>query len=878
MIEQIDVDESIELAELLLLSEEQKTRLAAVLDEYLCDMELGKACEIDQLQSDHPDLAEVLKLYLDKLNLLVKLPRPLSPQHAPTKIEGAQQQLGDFTLLNEIGRGGMGVVYEAQQASLNRRVAIKLLPLASMLDAHQIARFQNEAHAAGLLQHANIVPVYSVGFEQGIHFFAMQFIDGMSMDEWIQIRRHAPPSTKSSRHAPPCRSKSSKKSDTSPGHGTVERAGYFTGDQSWRDVVAWGATIADALHAAHEAGVVHRDVKPSNLMLDHASKIWITDFGLARCQTELSLTRSGDVIGTMRYMSPEQARGQNSLIDGRADVYSLAATLYEMLTLRPAHDGDDAASILKQIDEQEVQPIRRTCPDLPRDLETVISKAMSKSREGRYSTAEEFSDDLNRVLHGEPTQARPATIADRIGRFASRHRSVVFTGALIVALGFVGLAVYNANLAVAKQSSDASAARATRGEKLARDAVDRLGAQTAELLSGIPAADSVRRQLLTETLDYYERFAAEVKNDPKLREDLAITLGKAGALQSELGDSDKAIASLTRCESIYSELANQPSVSDSISLDWSTSQNNLAQALVRVGKLEDAARYFARACLMQEKIVQGSADGDDKQAAKLALATTLNNLGLLLTQTEAIAEAEQTFLKAIRLLSEDDRTQHTQAQQQLAAVYANLSGLLTTTSPERAVEYARLALSGQLDSLEAQPSNAKLATQTIVTLNTLGAAQSAASQNTSAVDTFQRSIEIGRQLLARWPDQPTYRRDLVLSYNHLGLSLSKNHELAAAQTAFDQALAIGRPLATRFADDAETQSMLGGVLNNLGFLCQQLGDPQAASDAYQEAVEHQSTAVRLAPEVKRYRQYLKKHQENYQTVATISSNNRRAGS
>lgn len=872
MFEQIDVDESLELAELLQLSEEQQTRLAAVLDEYLCDMEQGEACEIDQLQSEHPDLADVLELYLDKLNLLVKLPRPLPQPCEPAEMEGIQQRLGDFTLLNEIGRGGMGVVYEAHQASLNRRVAIKLLPLASMLDAHQIARFQNEAHAAGLLQHASIVPVYSVGFEQGIHFFAMQFIDGMSMDTWIQIRRHAPPSANL-----PCHGQSSEQANANH-NDTAASACSFAGPQSWRDIVGWGATIADALHAAHEAGVVHRDVKPSNLMLDHASKIWITDFGLARCQTELSLTRSGDVIGTMRYMSPEQARGQNSLIDGRADVYSLAATLYEMLTLRPAHDGDGAASILKKIDEQEVQPIRRICPELPRDLETVISKAMSKSREGRYNTAEEFSADLNRVLHGEPTQARPATIADRIGRFASKHRSVVFTGAMIVALGFIGLAVYNANLAVAKQSSDASAARATRGEKLARDAVDRLGAQTAELLSGIPAADSVRRQLLNETLDYYERFAAEVKNDPELREDLAITFGKAGELQSELGDSDKAITSLTRCESIYSELANQLSVSDSISLDWSTSQNNLAQALVRVGKLEDAARYFARASLMQEKLVQGSADGDDKQAAKLALATTLNNLGLLLTQTDAIAEAEQTFLKAIRLLGEDDRIPNTQTQQQLAAVYANLSGLLTTTSPERAVEYARLALCGQLDSLEAQPSNAKLATQTIVTLNTLGAAQSAASQNTAAVDTFQRAIEIGRQLLARWPDQPTYRRDLVLSYNHLGLSLSKTRKLAAAQDAFDQALVIGRPLATRFADDAETQSMLGGVLNNLGFLCQQLGDPQAARDAYQEAVEHQLTAVRLAPEVKRYREYLKKHQENYETVATTFSNNHGAGS
>ncbi|MEZ6079377.1 MAG: tetratricopeptide repeat protein [Pirellulaceae bacterium] len=459
-----------------------------------------------------------------------------------------------------------------------------------------------------------------------------------------------------------------------------------------------------------------------------------------------------------------------------------------MLTLRPAHDGDDAASILKKIDEQEVQQIRRTCPDLPRDLETVISKAMSKSRVGRYSTAEEFSDDLNRVLHGEPTQARPATIADRIGRFASKHRSVVFTGALIVALGFVGLAVYNANLAVAKQSSDASAARATRGEKLARDAVDRLGAQTAELLSGIPAADSVRRQLLTETLDYYERFAAEVKNDPKLREDLAITLGKAGALQSELGDSDKAIASLTRCESIYSELANQPSVSDSISLDWSTSQNNLAQALVRVGKLEDAARYFARASLMQEKVVQGSADGDDKQAAKLALGTTLNNLGLLLTQTEAIAEAEQTFLKAIRLLSEDDETPHAQAQQQLAAVYANLSGLLTTTSPERAVEYALLrAYRANWTHSKHSPAMLNLLLKPSL-LSTRSALRSQPPVRTLPLSTRSDALLRSEDNCARWPDQPTYRRDLVLSYNHLGLSLSKTHELAAAQTAFDQAL------------------------------------------------------------------------------------------
>ena len=245
--------------------------------------------------------------------------------------------------------------------------------------------------------------------------------------------------------------------------------------------------------------------------------------------------------------------------------------------------------------------------------------------------------------------------------------------------------------------------------------------------------------------------------------------------------------------SLLPTFANQPRVSDSISLHWSTSQNNLAQALVRGGKLEDAARYFARALFTQRKIVQSRVDAEgrhvESQAAVAALATTLNNLGLLLTQTEANTEAERSYIEAVGLLTEDGIKPDMPSQQQLAAVYTNLSGLLTRTSPERAVEYARQALDGQLDALEAQPSNVKLATQTIVTLNTLG-----------------------------------------------------------------------------------------GVLNNVGFLCQQLGDQQAATDAYQEAVEHQSIAVRLALEVKRYRQYLRKHQENYETVATASSNSSREGS
>lgn len=854
------VDASIDAEPSLIagLSEDQQARLTQQLDDYLVSLESGEPLDPKELARKNPDIASVFESYLEKLDALygvaVGFNAP-SAHETLDKITSGKMKLGDFTLLNEIGRGGMGVVYEATQESLSRRVAIKLLPIASLLDSQQIARFKNEAHAAGLLNHPNIVPVHSVGTERGLHFYAMQLIEGTSMDEWVQ------------RHATTVQYPRVSGS-------SADRAPH----DDWPTTLGWIIDIARALHAAHETGVIHRDVKPSNLMLDNQGKIWITDFGLARCQTDLALTKSGDLVGTMRYMSPEQARGQHAMVDGRADVYSLAATAYELLTLRTAHDGENAPAIMKMIAEQEVTPMRQLRSDLPRDLETVIAKALAKSRDERFETADAFADDLSRVLAGEPTIARPPTLVDRASRFSAKHRLSVLSAILVGLLSLVGFAASTAMIAAEKKVSDDNAARATRNEQLARGAVDRLGSQTAELLADIPSADPVRRTLLKETLNYYKTFAAGADNDPALKEDLAITFGKIGALQSELDAADQSLDALRRSESLYAELGiesgstaiastgntNPFGSNNKRRLAWSTSQNNLAQALNDSGNLEEAAKYFARAIKTQRVLLESDSTGQ----VRLALATTLNNLGLLLADSLANDEAEKRYLEAISLLQPTDESPtDLAAKQQLAAVYANLSGLLANISPGRATEYARQALAEQTDVLKTDPSNAKYATQVIVTLNTLGASQSSAGHPTEAIETLSRAVEIGNQLMTRWPDQPTYRRDLVISLNHLGLAQSKTGNLRQASTTFHAALVHGRPLAKSFATDAETQSMLGGVLNNLGFMQQQLGERDAAAATYDEAIAAQTLAVQLAPQVKRYRQYLRKHKENAQMVS-----------
>jgi tetratricopeptide (TPR) repeat protein len=304
-------------------------------------------------------------------------------------------------------------------------VALKVLPWAAAMDPRQLQRFKNEALAAASLKHDHIVAVYAVGCERGVHYYAMEFIDGPTLAQLIHRQRQAggsPATGGATPDGPPGDAAPTQPVAAVP----TERAGP-RGRAFYRHAAELIAQAADGLEHAHQLGIVHRDVKPANLLLDAAGKVYVSDFGLARFGADAGLTLTGDLLGTLRYMSPEQALAKHGLVDHRTDVYALGATLYELLTLRPAVGGEDKQEVLRRIAFEEPVAPRKLDQAIPAELETVTLKALAKTPAERYATAGELADDLRRWLTDQAITAKPPTLVQRAGRWGRRHRPVVWS-------------------------------------------------------------------------------------------------------------------------------------------------------------------------------------------------------------------------------------------------------------------------------------------------------------------------------------------------------------------------------------------------------------------------------------------------------------------
>jgi serine/threonine protein kinase len=441
----------------------QESQLAMVVEAYLAALEAGQQPDRAEFLARHPEIATELEKCLEGLELVHRVGPQLSSATGSPNIAAADltttTTLGDFRILREIGRGGMGVVYEAEQVSLGRRVALKVLPFAAMLDRQQLARFKNEARAAATLDHPNIVAIYSVGVERSVHFYAMQLIEGQSLAQVVEQLRKAQDagcsmldagSNNRSSHEHPASSIQTPASsiDTAPiAHLTT--LPDFNSKEYYRSVAMLGIQAAEALDHAHQNGIFHRDIKPANLLVECSGagvassfqhpasdiqhlKLWITDFGLARMEQDAGMTMTGDILGTLRYMSPEQALAKRVVVDHRSDIYSLGVTLYELLTLQPAYSGNDRHELLRQIAFDDPRPLRQINSHIPVDLETTILKAIEKNPADRYATAQLFADDLRQFLDNKPIKAKPPTWRDRAAKWSRRHPAVVWAASLFL--------------------------------------------------------------------------------------------------------------------------------------------------------------------------------------------------------------------------------------------------------------------------------------------------------------------------------------------------------------------------------------------------------------------------------------------------------------
>jgi serine/threonine protein kinase len=426
----------------------------------------GERPSLHEYTQRYPELAAEIR---ELIPAMVEMERV---EPASTPAAALPGQIADYRILREIGRGGMGVVYEAVQSSLGRRVALKVLPFHAAGDAKALERFKREAQAAAKLHHTNIVPVFEVGENPDCCFYAMQFIQGQGLDQVIselralrsssgrgghidQPKQESPvptlahslltgnfvPSDLTAATAPPETAEHNLHIQENTGSpplpstqadgpgltssavlpGQTDLSAVQTDRRHFFESIAHiGQQTAAALAHAHERGIVHRDIKPSNLLLDASGTVWVTDFGLAKT-ADGDLTTPGDILGTLRYMSPERFSGS---CDPRADVYALGVTLYELLLLRPAFSSCDRMTLITEITKEEPARPRALDRRVPRDLETIVLKAMAKDPARRYQTAADLAEDLRRFLGGEPIKARRTSLVERARLWSRRHKAL----------------------------------------------------------------------------------------------------------------------------------------------------------------------------------------------------------------------------------------------------------------------------------------------------------------------------------------------------------------------------------------------------------------------------------------------------------------------
>jgi serine/threonine protein kinase/Tfp pilus assembly protein PilF len=730
----------------------------------------------------------------------------------------------------------MGVVYEALQLSLGRRVALKVLPFAAALDARQLQRFKNEAQAAAHLHHPHIVPVYGVGCDRGVHYYAMQFVDGRTLAEVIhELRQEPAPTPDIARDAPdsrrpeipgvvaadhtPATQRSVSPLDACPcipgvvsarfldRAETISRSASKPRSQPTpatpieiRTMVSLALQAALALEHAHQQGVIHRDIKPGNLLLDDRGHLWVADFGLAHIQGDSKLTHTGDLVGTLRYMSPEQALGRRVLLDHRTDIYSLGATLYELLALQPAFRGQDRQGLLCQIALDEPRPPRQLNKQIPRDLETIVQKAMAKAPEDRYASAQELADDLKRFLEDRPIRARPPTVWQRAAKWSRRHRSLLAIG--VVALAVVSV-VSLVSTVLTWRAYRAEQRQLERARQEAEKAQAALGFFQDKVLAaarpkgqqgGLGKDATIRAALDNAEPEIAKAFAGRPDVEAAIRSTLGVSY-------RYLGDWELALPQLERALALRREVLapDDPQVAESL--------NTLGVLYCLTGQHAKAEPLYQQSLGIREKAL----GLDHPQVAE-----SLNNLALLYCDTGQYSRAEPLYQRCLKIKEQKlgpDHVEVARSLHNLALLYSD-----TGRSAEAEPLYRRCL---QIREEKLGPNHPDVASS----VNHLAALYWQTGRYAEAEPLYQRSLKIREEKLgANHPDVAASLQNLAEVYGVMG-------RYPKAEELFQRSLKIKE---ARLGPNHPSVAL---TLNNLGELYMGAGQYAKAEGLYRRSLQ-----------------------------------------
>ncbi len=755
--------------------------------------------------------------------------------------DGAPERLGDFRVLERLGGGGMGVVYLAEQVSLGRRVALKVLRPEHLWFEGARERFRREAEAVARLSHPAIVPLFSVGEETGVPFLAMEYVHGAALSTLLADLRARPPASLTGEDL-------RRALEARLGPQETVRADplrLFAG--TWSEACARIArVVAEGLEHAHQRGVLHRDVKPSNVMLAADGRVLLVDFGLAARAGADRLTRTGSQLGSLPYMAPEQVGGRADEIGVRTDVYGLGVSLYEMLALRLPYEGPSMHELLRQISDGEAVPVRRWNARVSRDLETVVATAMDPLSAQRYATTEALAHDLRNVVEHRPIDAHRAGPARRALRWTQRHPAAAAAIGLAMLLaigGPVGYAIQQKRAledltneaqrtAQANLALSAALARAESNFTEALDAVALMTRVGQEPLAEVPEAEEARRELLEGSLAFQRRLADQRRGDPAFAAEVARTELRVGEILAALGRHDEAEIVFASAEQATDGL---PSVLDGTAQDLTGATASLRRgaSLASLGRHEEAAVAFERTI---ERLTPFASAGQPAMAREV-LAEAWSQLA----EERRVAGDEDGSIAAIEshgrivdLLHNEfpDEPRYAVEVAEAIGLYTSQSNrfkLRVETSTEVVVNRDRILelVDGVLPALRAAKDDSESQADLLArALESRSRALYDLNREAEGIAAMRECIELRRAMAARHPGVPRRHNQLLTSLNTLGASLRASGDARGSVEALQEAVSLREIAIAREPGNKKLQAGLGIVFNNMSLAYHDLQDEE----------------------------------------------------